>query len=389
MHYSIVVVTETEPDYDLILDKMAPFQEYDGCTTPEMKIEAVLSSDRESFLEAYNEVRLMYVNGDRRTYIYRNGMGDSSKLTKEHRQQLEGFELDYPVLITGIPSPLTIEKLKEKTGFLRHSPEKLEELYSNLMDLGHGFHIDRRYYEVIKDNLVIGAACDIYGSEMEYAQFYYDKPACPDNKIPVAPCAEYISGFAVYNKDGEFQGDYYWRNINGYWDWWVIGGRWKDMLSFVADGCIVRGNSAKIKDIDFKLMELELRKAVLDDHITLLKENIIKYSVSATDIYNAWNSEARRKASANDDSSDFWRMQKKYGFSYWWYRDRLEEHEVPEPGSSTLAYGYIHNGQWVSRETKGLWKHGDENRLAWEKMFNEWFITLNPEHYVTIVDIHI
>ena len=90
MHYSIAVITETKPDYDIIADKLAPFQEYDGCTTPEMQIEAVMSSDRESFLSAYNEVRLMYINGDQRAYVYRNGIYDSSKLTKDHRQELQG-----------------------------------------------------------------------------------------------------------------------------------------------------------------------------------------------------------------------------------------------------------------------------------------------------------
>ena len=389
MHYSIAVVTESLPTYDDIADKLAPFQEYDGCTTPDMVLEAVQNDKREHFLEHYNEVRPFYINGDKISFIWYGGISELNTLTKEHRQRLQGFnDIFVKVLFSDVPDDITEQDFVAKY-YRFHNADQSTFTFSKLVNLGNGYRMDHRYYDVIKDNLKVAAPSEIWSNEIEFAKDFYDLPPCPDNKIPTHPGAEYISGFVATDSENRFLGDYYWRNINGHWDWWVIGGRWKNSLKRMTAAGMHEDDSMRIRDIDLKLMELETKHAVLTEHIANIKGISMRTEKSISEIYDAWNS-PEALAARKDQSRDTWReMCMVHRFHWFWYRDELGSHELPDPGSNALAYGYIDQGKWVSRDTENLWRNEDSNREKWEAMFFEWYDGLNPDHYITIVDIHI
>lgn len=60
-----------------------------------------------------------------------------------------------------------------------------------------------------------------------------------------------------YEKDEETGKYGYWENPNAEWDWYEIGGRWSNkILTRNGERC----NSAKLKDIDWETMNINLRK---------------------------------------------------------------------------------------------------------------------------------
>ena len=139
MHYSIALVTESLPTYDDIADKLAPFQEYDGCTTPDMVLEAVQNDKREHFLEHYNEVRPFYINGDKISLIWYGGISELNTLTKEHRQRLQGFnDIFVKVLFSDVPDDITEQDFMTKYGRF-HDNDKSPFTFSATKAFGYTF----------------------------------------------------------------------------------------------------------------------------------------------------------------------------------------------------------------------------------------------------------
>ncbi|AUM93695.1 TPA: hypothetical protein LA742_001255 [Clostridium botulinum] len=77
------------------------------------------------------------------------------------------------------------------------------------------------------------------------------------HKSDYATLDEFMYEYYGYEKD-EKTGKYgYWHNPNAKWDWYVVGGRWPNML-LTNEG--IRVNSAKLKDIDWDSMSDQSQK---------------------------------------------------------------------------------------------------------------------------------
>ena len=143
----------------------------------------------------------------------------------------------------------------------------------------------------------------------------------------------------------------YWvNNPNAKWDWWVEGGRW--------DGWLVKKNGEKcnrclVKELDFDGM----RKAELEDRAKYYDEEI-----------------------------------KKPEPFFWGYKQIPTRDEyVYGAEISVIPYAVLHDGEWIEKGEMGWFGIDDPHYTEedWEKKFQEFFKTLDPETEVTIVDCHI
>lgn len=90
----------------------------------------------------------------------------------------------------------------------------------------------------------ISVAPYIYKTKEEAIKYARENcPSCKDKTDE--ECYEYYSDGEETDEDGNILSTY---NPNSKWDWYVVGGRWSNMLK-TADGCV---NEARISDIDFR-----------------------------------------------------------------------------------------------------------------------------------------
>ena len=134
-------------------------------------------------------------------------------------------------------------------------------------------------------------------------------------------------------------------NPQGIWDWYVIGGRWAEMLILKSSGS--RVNSARICDVDWDAMAAEEAE-------------------SARQIYrNAHTPDANMEP------------------SYFGIRPGETEDQFAQRRSLFHTYAILMGDTWIDNEDGKL--TGDE----WNTHFKALFIdTVDPKLYITIVDCH-
>jgi hypothetical protein len=159
----------------------------------------------------------------------------------------------------------------------------------------------------------------------------------------------------------------YWENPNRKWDWYEVGGRFKELLKIKNGENKV--NSSRVKDIDFSLSKKEydenLRfwELVVEGNIPRdsKEEDIIKHCFYKPDYY----------LKRYDNKEQFAQLSTEFG-----------------------AYAVITpDGKWHSKGDMGWWgcsSESDEAAKEWNKSFKEMFLeTADPEWILTVVDCHI
>ena len=108
-----------------------------------------------------------------------------------------------------------------------------------------------------------------YQAAVEYVRKYYSEFSDKEDY----DCWEFIS--RGYDKDMiDSEGNLYVAyNPDGKWDWWQIGGRFKNKLRLKATGKNV--DSAQIKKIDFKPSEERIKKAA--EHWNKVENNQLEW----------------------------------------------------------------------------------------------------------------
>lgn len=188
-----------------------------------------------------------------------------------------------------------------------------------------------------------------------------------NNKYP-DKFIESIEEFAEYEGYTEHNGNYgNWLNLNAQWDWYEIGGRWKDFFK-VKDNpkypkSIISGrkgyaDSIKLCDIDFDGMK---------------KESIKRAKSTWADI--------QKKIKLNDKTV------------YWIYdinKNDTKESYI-EKNSNFYVYAILKDGKWKDRgELWGFSTNDKENIINnWEKDVIKLINTLPEDTLLTIVDCHI
>ena len=158
-----------------------------------------------------------------------------------------------------------------------------------------------------------------------------------------------------YEGGGMDEKGLYWvNNPNAKWDWWVEGGRWGGWL-VKKNG--ERCNRCLVKELDFEGM----KKAELEDRAK-------------------WYDEAVKEAKENN------RKPVLFGF-----KETPTKEEYVNRKVCLSPYAVLHNGEWIEKGSMGWWGVDDPHYTEedWEKKFQEFFKTLDPETEVTIVDCHI
>jgi len=150
-------------------------------------------------------------------------------------------------------------------------------------------------------------------------------------------------------------GLYWLNNPNAQWDWWSIGGRWDGWL---VDKNGIHCNICTVKDLDFDRM----REAE--------KESRARY----------YDQEMKKKEEKPEYKPLFW------DFDHIPTREEYINKEL-----SVAPYAFLHDGEWVERGEMGWWGISNDKFSAeeWDKKFEEFIKSLDPETEITIVDCHI
>ena len=177
---------------------------------------------------------------------------------------------------------------------------------------------------------------------------------------PDEECWAFMSEDCITDKAGNI---YSTSNPDAKWDWWQIGGSWKNFLR-LKDG--MRANHAKIKDIDFGLDKEAYEKAL-----------------------RFWDLVVEHKPLEPDEKAPFSLWNEDY------YRDNYGDREsyARSQASFHTQAVVLPNGLWCECGNVGWWGFSDETAAEarnWEKDFVDRFIAGEDENTViTIVDCHI
>ena len=172
-------------------------------------------------------------------------------------------------------------------------------------------------------------------------------------------CWNLIASWYIPDRKGNL---YSTSNPNAKWDWWVIGGRWSNLLK-LKNG--VFADSARVRDIDFtpnrKLYKNALRFwDIFVEHKPLEKDEEMPFSLHNEDYYRAF------------------------------YKNR-DTYARRQAQFSTFAV-ISANGIWEEKAESGWFGMSNETPQEaenWEDNFFDNFIKGNDDLFLTIVDCHI
>jgi hypothetical protein len=166
----------------------------------------------------------------------------------------------------------------------------------------------------------------------------------------------------------ELNGKYgYWTNPDGKWDWWVVGGRWGNMIP-CKDGS--RVDKACIKDIDMNIFKCDPK--------------VYAESLRFWELYV----EQKPAESASDKKLIEFVLYNKE-----WFVDRYHtKEEYANQTSAFATYAVIKDGEWIGRGEMGWFGSSTETNeegYKWDETYFENFIANLPENaYITVVDCH-
>ena len=172
-------------------------------------------------------------------------------------------------------------------------------------------------------------------------------------------CWQMVAEDGQTDADGNILSTY---NPRSTWDWWVIGGRWRDMLR-LKDGSTA--NSARIGDIDFTMDDEAYRRCLRFWDVVVEHQP----AKEGEDFFSFFNEAYYRE----------------------FYGDR-ETYARHQAAFSTYAV-ITPAGVWYAKGKMGWWAMSSETpeeARDWEEHFKERFIDAFDEDMIlTIVDCHI
>lgn len=165
-----------------------------------------------------------------------------------------------------------------------------------------------------------------------------------EGKIEEDLFMEWVHSYYGYEYDYETNTFGYYSNPNGKWDWWNIGGRWKDYIK-LKNGTY--RDCARVKDVDFLGM--------VEDAIKY-KKDIVHMMIEYIGKSNCANETDMKKV-----------------------REEFLKNHMTE----ISTYSFLKDGVWD--EPDG---YNDESRLRWDKKFVKYISELDPEDVLVLVDCH-
>ena len=150
-------------------------------------------------------------------------------------------------------------------------------------------------------------------------------------------------------------------NPNSKWDWYVVGGRWKNLLK-LKDGS--RADYAKIKDIDFS-------------------PDMVAYKEAE----RFWEIVVEGQPLKEGEEAPFNLYKEQYYLDLYGTKERYAEMQ-----SKFLTFALINEGEWYEKGQMGWFGMSNatkESSTEFEELFDKAIKNANPEHYLVIVDCHI
>ena len=272
-----------------------------------------------------------------------------------------------------------------------------------------------------------------------------DKQLAPFNEQPEdddEDCKPHLV-WNVYGKKGDYTGDTkeeaekacldagdtiddgpYPHNSQAKWDWYQVGGRWKDMIK-LKDGAdsgingepslLARryeqkqgyADSALIKDVDFEGMSKKAADkaaenydgamkifgdAPLNESWFAMRERMVEKGYPVEDIREAYHKQPRMvaaKLAVKENTTQ-------EIFSAWntdidQFLCTKEEYIAKAKAESFSTYSILKDGEWFSRGEMGWFGMSNDTVTddEWSAKYHELLTSLDPETRITVVDCHI
>ncbi len=203
----------------------------------------------------------------------------------------------------------------------------------------------------------------------------------------LAPFEEGLEIAQEENEDGD-----YWYNPKAQWDSYSIGGRYNKRLLTLSGN---RVNTSKFKDLDLQTMVLETRerrKKTLSENYSFLKfcelwhQNKQRYLDYLEEYRNGDKNKCFGYAIIDKfDSEEAWRdffnlFEEGKGLDPEEGYDSPEEYIALSQPISAFSFLAL-DGEWHECKFR--------KNKEWDRKLPELVKNINPEHWVTIVDIHI
>lgn len=178
---------------------------------------------------------------------------------------------------------------------------------------------------------------------------------------------EFIPWWAGYEKNEEGV----WGRITNpraRWDWWVVGGRWSNLLHITGGK---KGDFSKLSELDIESMR---------------QEN----TDNARNKYQAWKNKPEDKKNLDNyliENHIFFITTDEVS-----ELDTLSEEEYVEKHGQLKALTYAlvdHEGNWIGRGDMGWWGIDSNRDDSYDEKFWEYLNSLDPESVVYVVDCHI
>ncbi len=202
----------------------------------------------------------------------------------------------------------------------------------------------------------------------------------------------------------EFEGEYYQvskYNPNSQWDWYSVGGRWVDFFPlkknkirelkysrvFMSESEYEYADVVKLKDIDFHKARATARKKALKEFLEW-EEILKKYGKPKgwSEVDEKGFKVKRETYLSQPAISNYVKINhrdpvEKFGFDRDDYLDKVNDNVL-------VPYAYVINGEW---HEKKVLKLTDSKKVQddWNKQYNEFLRTVDPETTLTLLDCHI
>lgn len=186
-------------------------------------------------------------------------------------------------------------------------------------------------------------------------------------------------------------------NPNKHWDWWVKGGRWKNMLALVGTGRYV--NQARKDQIDWEAMRSKKANAAREEHrkarTVIAGREVPNWSAmlggvgqksheELDAIHVAYNT---NPVVSDLRAAEIW----DFGKGYARFDCTEDEYANRAARNAISTFAVVKDGQWYERGSMGWWGvvSGEMGEDEWNWRWEELVMGLPGDALLTIVDCHI
>lgn len=198
---------------------------------------------------------------------------------------------------------------------------------------------------------------------------------------------QYMKEYGDYELDEEMNDYGYWENPNAKWDWWQVGGRWRDQL-------LVKGENY-VKG-DRSLLDYSEDKKAPDGYTWasggIIKDIDFDKMLEVNDGYNKairfWELVVEEQPLKDGEEKPFNIYRKEYFIDQYRTKENYALHE-----STFMTYALLVDGQWISKGKMGWFGCDDstkEKKDAYLEKFKEIMSAEeNQDKLFVVVDCHI